>query len=63
MNGSFHTDYALGTAERASKRSDSAKSMVISIVPVPNLDAIDAKAMRKKADYLVFTLAPAPKNP
>lgn len=61
MNGSFHTDYALGTAERASKRADSAKSMVISIVPVANLDAIDAKSMRKKADYLVFTLTPPAK--
>ncbi|MBC8090016.1 MAG: ChaN family lipoprotein [Phycisphaerae bacterium] len=56
MNGSFHTDYALGTAERAKKRSDSANSMVITIVPTPNLDDVDAKALRKKADYLVFTV-------
>lgn len=56
MNGSFHTDYALGTAERAIRRSDSAKNMVITIVPTPNLDDVDAKALRKKADYLVFTV-------
>lgn len=62
MNGSFHTDYALGTAERASQRAEPARSVVISIVPMPNLEAIDAKKMRKKADYLVFTLAPAPKS-
>ncbi len=57
MNGSFHTDYALGTAERALKRARGAKSMVISIVPTPDLDNVDAKSMRKRADYLVFTLA------
>jgi len=59
MNGSFHTDYALGTAERAMKRSASAKSMVITIVPTPDLDTVDAKALRKKADYLVFTVGRA----
>lgn len=56
MNGAFHTDFALGTAERAMRRAKDAKHMVISVVPVPNLDAIDAKSMRKRADYLVFTL-------
>ncbi|MEP6778936.1 MAG: ChaN family lipoprotein [Gemmatimonadaceae bacterium] len=56
MNGSFHTDYALGTAERAIKRAKGAKHIVISIVPTPNLDTVDAKSMRKRADYLVFTL-------
>ncbi|MEP6765231.1 MAG: ChaN family lipoprotein [Gemmatimonadaceae bacterium] len=56
MNGSFHTDYTLGTAERALKRAKGARHIVISIVPTPNLDTIDAKSMRKRADYLVFTL-------
>ncbi len=56
MNGSFHTDYTLGTAERALKRVKGAKHMVITIVPTPNLDSIDARSMRKRADYLVFTL-------
>ena len=57
MNGAFHTDYSLGTAERALKRAKGAKHMVISIVPTPDLDTVDAKSMRKRADYLVFTIA------
>jgi uncharacterized iron-regulated protein len=57
MNGAFHTDFALGTAERAVQRTKDAHHIVISIVPVPDLDNIDAKSMRKRADYLVFTLA------
>lgn len=56
MNGSFHTDYALGTADRALRRSKGAKHMVITMLPTPDLDAVDAKALRKKADYIVFTV-------
>ena len=59
MNGSFHTDFALGTTQRTLSRVKDVKHVLISIVPVPNLDAIDAKRMRKRADYLVFTLGKA----
>lgn len=56
MNGSFHTDYKLGTADRAMRRAKDARSMVISIVPTPNLDMADGKAERAKADYIIFTI-------
>lgn len=56
MNGSFHTDYTLGTADRALRRSKGATHMVIAILPTPDLVTVDAKSMRKKADYLVFTV-------
>ena len=56
VNGSFHTDYALGTADRALRRSKDAKHMIIKIIPTPDLDTVDAKSMRKYADYLVFTV-------
>ena len=56
MNGSFHTDYALGTADRALRRSKGAKHMVITMLPTPDLDTVDAKSMRAKADYIVFTV-------
>ena len=56
MNGSFHTDYGLGTADRAVRRAKGAKHMVITMLPTPDLDAIDAKPLRKKADYIVFTV-------
>lgn len=59
MNGSFHTDYALGTAERAMTRAGKAKGMVITIIPAPDLDNVDAKSMRKRADYLIFTVGKA----
>lgn len=62
-NGSFHSDYRFGTAERAKWRAPSARIAVVSFVPVPDLDTVDARAQRKLGDYVVFTLAtpkPAP---
>ena len=56
VNGSFHTDYSLGTADRALRRVNGAKHMVIKIIATPDLDTVDAKSMRKYADYLVFTV-------
>jgi uncharacterized iron-regulated protein len=56
MNGSFHTDYGLGTTQRTLKRVKDVKYLLISIVPVVDLDNVDAKSMRDRADYLVFTI-------
>ena len=56
VNGSFHTDYTLGTADRALRRVKDAKHMVIKIIPTMDIDGVDAKSMRKYADYLVFTV-------
>ncbi|MGV3709287.1 MAG: ChaN family lipoprotein [Gemmatimonas sp.] len=56
VNGSFHSDYTLGTADRALRRVKNAKHAVIKIVPTLDIDGVDAKAMRKFADYLVFTV-------
>lgn len=56
MNGSFHTNYKLGTADRATRRAKDARSMVISIVPTANLDKADGKAERSKGDYIIFTI-------
>jgi uncharacterized iron-regulated protein len=57
-NGSFHSDYKLGTAARAKQRMPKARIAVVSMVPVENLDNIDAGDYRKRADYIVFTLRP-----
>ncbi len=62
-NGSFHSDYRFGTADRVKRRLPRARIAVVSFVPVADLDAVDAKAHRKLGDYVVFTLAtpkPAP---
>ena len=59
-NGSFHSDFRLGTAERALKRADGASMLVVSVLPVSNLDDLaPSKEDRKRADYLLYVIAPA----
>jgi uncharacterized iron-regulated protein len=56
FNGAFHSDFGLGTAERASRRLPGKHVVVISMLPVDDLDKIAPDAVeRKRADYLVFT--------
>jgi uncharacterized iron-regulated protein len=59
VNGAFHSDYGLGTAERVKRRLPGKKVSVVSFVPVHDLDSADGKSRRTLADYVVFTLAPA----
>lgn len=62
-NGSFHSDYRLGTVSRVARRLPKAKIVVVSFVPVEDLDAVDGKSRRRLGDFVVFTLAtpkPAP---
>jgi uncharacterized iron-regulated protein len=59
-NGAFHSDFRLGTAERALRRSGGATMMVVTAVPVKDLDLLKpSKEDRKRADYLLYVLAPA----
>ncbi|MGE5816163.1 MAG: ChaN family lipoprotein [Acidobacteriota bacterium] len=60
-NGSFHSDYSLGTAARVKRRLKNARVVVVSMLPVENLDTLKpSKDDRKIADYLVYTLKPRP---
>jgi uncharacterized iron-regulated protein len=60
-NGSFHSDYTLGTAARVKRRLKHARIVVLSILPVDDLDALKpSKDERKIADYIVYTLKPRP---
>ena len=59
-NGAFHSDYRLGTAERVTRRDPNARQIVVSFAPVADLDTANGRERRKLADYVVFTLAPAP---
>jgi uncharacterized iron-regulated protein len=60
-NGAFHSDYRLGTVERVRRRVPDAPTLVISAVPVPNLDSVaPTKQDRKVADILLFVLKPPP---
>jgi uncharacterized iron-regulated protein len=58
-NGSFHSDFRLGTAERAQRRVPNASMIVVTALPVANLDRLrPSKEDRKRADYLLYVLAP-----
>lgn len=60
-NGSFHSDYSLGTAARVKRRLKDARVVVVSMIPVEDLDTVKpSKDDRKVADYLVYTLKPRP---
>ena len=58
VNGSFHSDYRMGTVERAEHQLPGKRIVVVSFVPVADLDAADGPAQKKLGDYVVFTLAP-----
>jgi uncharacterized iron-regulated protein len=61
FNGAFHSDFGLGAAERARRRLKGKRIVVVSILPVADLDALEPdKKERKRADYLVYTVKPAP---
>ena len=55
-NGSFHSDYGLGTASRVKGRLPEARVAVITMIPVASLDSIAPAEHVQKADYLVFTI-------
>lgn len=63
FNGAFHSDFTQGTAERAKRRLPGKRVVVLSVLPVANLDTLSPdKKERKRADYLVYTTkAPAKK--
>lgn len=56
-NGAFHSDFGLGTAERARRRLPSKRIVIISMLPVADLDALQPEGEElQRADYLVFTV-------
>ena len=62
--GSFHSDFQRGTAARVRRRLPDAKVVVLSVVPVGNLDDIDPPSKeRKRADLLIYVLKPPPEPP
>jgi uncharacterized iron-regulated protein len=60
VNGAFHSDYGLGTVERVKRRLPGKRVVVVSFVPVKDLDSADGGPQHTLADFIVFTLAPAP---
>jgi uncharacterized iron-regulated protein len=56
-NGAFHSDFGLGTAERTKRRLPGTRVVIISILPVPDLDTLQPSGEDlQRADYLVYTI-------
>jgi uncharacterized iron-regulated protein len=56
FNGSFHSDYGEGAAERTRRRLPGRRVAVIAMIPVEDIDTVAPDDDdRKQADYLVFT--------
>jgi uncharacterized iron-regulated protein len=58
VDGAFHSDFGLGTVERAKRRLPKASSVIITAVPVADLAKPDTEPHATKADYVIFTRAP-----
>lgn len=65
FNGAFHSDYAAGTAERTRRRLPDRRIVVISMLPVADLDRIEPGPDDvARGRYLVYTVsAAAPASP
>ena len=56
-NGAFHSDFGLGTAERVRRRLPGKKTVIVSVLPVADLDSLTpAGDDLKRADFLVYTV-------
>jgi uncharacterized iron-regulated protein len=59
VNGAFHSDFGLGTAARAARRLPGKSILVVSAIPVADLDGIAVeKDDLKLGRYLLYTLRP-----
>jgi hypothetical protein len=57
MNGAFHSDFHLGTVNRTVHRlREGATVKVVTAMPVADLDEVDRKSERKRADWLIYVL-------
>jgi uncharacterized iron-regulated protein len=56
FNGAFHSDFGQGTAARAKRRLPGKRIVVLSVLPVKELDGLSPDGdARKRGDYLVYT--------
>jgi uncharacterized iron-regulated protein len=56
-NGSFHSDFRQGTAERVARRLPRARIVVVTVKPVKDLDAVAvSKDDKKIGDFVIWTV-------
>jgi uncharacterized iron-regulated protein len=58
VNGAFHSDYRDGIVARVARRQPEARVMVMSMIPVDDLDGIPLDDHQGRADYVIFTPSP-----
>lgn len=57
FNGAFHSDFTAGTASRAARRLPGRRVVVISVLPVQDIDTAEpGRDDRKRANYLIYTV-------
>jgi uncharacterized iron-regulated protein len=56
VNGAFHSDFGAGTADRVKRRLPGLRVVIISMLPVENLDSLSPEPDRARGDYLVYTV-------
>jgi uncharacterized iron-regulated protein len=57
FNGSFHSDFGQGTAERVLRRLEGRRIAIVSILPVKDIDDVTPNAEDlRRGDYLVYTV-------
>jgi uncharacterized iron-regulated protein len=57
VNGAFHSDFGQGAADRTRRRLPDKKIVVVTILPVTDLDTLAPSADDlKRADFLVYTI-------
>jgi uncharacterized iron-regulated protein len=57
FNGAFHSDFGLGTVDRTRRRLAGRRVVVVSMLPVSDLDSLAPTGEDlKRADYLVYTV-------
>jgi uncharacterized iron-regulated protein len=55
-NGAFHSDFGLGTVERVRRRAPARRVIIISMLPVADLDRLTPSGEDlRRADFLVYT--------
>jgi uncharacterized iron-regulated protein len=58
INGSFHSDYGLGTAERLLARRADDKVLTVALRPVDSFVTLDPFSDRELADYIIYVPGP-----